>query len=138
MSMNTQYGHADAWGINMDLQYGHGHASWTWSRRVDMQHGHRHEVWTWTCNMGMDITLSLDLDVQPGLGYAVCLFPCCMFMSMLQVNAHAACQCPCCMSMTMLHVHDHAACPCPCCMSMSMHVQFIKFENPLIFVSPLI
>jgi hypothetical protein len=44
--------------------------------------------------------------------HAACLYPCCMFMSMLHVRT---CQCcmssPCCMSMTMLYVHVDAAFP---------------------------
>jgi hypothetical protein len=63
-------------------------------------------------------------------GVCLCLYSCCMEMSvlnvhvqdtgllsMLHVYVHAACPCSCCMSMSMLHIHVYFACPCPYCIS---------------------
>ncbi len=43
--------------MDLDLQYGRGHAAWTWTRSVDldMKHGLGHAAWTWTCSMDMDM-----------------------------------------------------------------------------------
>jgi hypothetical protein len=91
--------------MNMDIEYGHGHAAWTY-KYVNMQHRQ-------------------DLAACP------CSYPCFMAMPMLHVYVRAACPvhtaspciqyaaCPCqyCMTMSMLNVNTRAARPCPCCMS---------------------
>jgi hypothetical protein len=68
------HGHIHTYSMDMDMQHGLVHASWTlacsmgmnmimqhghatWTCSMDMQHGHRHEAWTWTCIMGMDMQL---------------------------------------------------------------------------------
>jgi hypothetical protein len=54
----------------MDMQHGHGHAPWTWSRTMDMgmqgrgmQHGQGTAAWTLTC--------SRDMGLQHGHGHAM-------------------------------------------------------------------
>jgi hypothetical protein len=51
------------------MQYGHGHAAWTWTRNTDlvMQHGLVNAAWIWTMDMqgcqnaGMPIKSSVRL-----------------------------------------------------------------------------
>jgi hypothetical protein len=72
--------------MDMDIQHGHGDAAWRWTRSIDwscsmdmvmqhrhdLQYVHEHAAWTWTHRM--------DLDMQHGLGHAVCPYPCCIDM----------------------------------------------------------
>ncbi len=49
----------------MDMQYGHGHAVWTWTRNTDlvMQHGLVNTAWIWT--MGMHGCRNADKKLSP-------------------------------------------------------------------------
>jgi hypothetical protein len=111
----------------MNMQHGHGNATWICpcSMDVDMQHGHGHEAWTgtWTCSMHMSL---LHIHV-----HAACPSTCCVSMystvhvnADIQVQAARTWECTVypvhAVSMSMLHVPVFAERPCSCCMPMYM------------------
>jgi hypothetical protein len=86
------------------INYGHGHAAWTWTCSVDMglQHGQAHSMsWPWTS--------SVDMDTRHVLGHAACTGTCSMYWDMQHVLGHAACTGTCSMDVDTQHRYGHAA-----------------------------